>query len=135
MTFAWKRLFFVCEVVIEVHDSPFKGHVFVLTVVYCFGVYAILVTFATCSVVSWCASINYIVIDWVLWGLRVVIVGRLGVKICPRLVMFLVKKHLDNVPAPLLNHADAQGEKTAMRCIQAYFCLCEGELMSALYFL
>eukprot|EP00746_Dinoflagellata_sp_MGD_P150586 gnl/MRDRNA2_/MRDRNA2_82422_c0_seq1.p1 gnl/MRDRNA2_/MRDRNA2_82422_c0~~gnl/MRDRNA2_/MRDRNA2_82422_c0_seq1.p1 ORF type:complete len:480 (+),score=25.71 gnl/MRDRNA2_/MRDRNA2_82422_c0_seq1:119-1558(+) len=133
MVFAWKRVLYFEEVSSAMHDSPFKGHMLVANGITCLMCLNMSVTRAQCSVATFMDSITYVVIDWFIYGLRVIIVGRLGYKQCPKVITYLVVKQLENLPWPLPSHVTAQGDKTAMRVVQAYMCLLEGETMTTMF--
>merc|ERR1712025_91025 len=62
--------------------------------------------------------------------MRCVMIGRMGMKQCPKLIKYLVSKHMENLPTPMPANMEAVGPKTAMRLVQAYSTLMEGETMT-----
>jgi hypothetical protein len=133
LVFGWKRLLYLLEVSTNIHDTPFKGHVFVLAPIYALHSMNLAVTTAQIGVPSWADSLTYIGIDWITYILRIGIVGRFGFKTCPKLVSYLVLKQIENLPTPLERNVSSAGTKTAMRCCQAYFALLEGETMTTCF--
>merc|ERR1719298_327061 len=89
---------------------------------------------ACIGVPEFSGAISYIVVDWFIYALRMIIVARTLMKSMPKLQIYLITKQLENMPAPLPVQAAAQGQKTAMRCTQAFFALAEGETLTVMYF-
>jgi hypothetical protein len=87
------------------------------------------------SVERWSGVISYVVIDWFIYTLRMIIVARMGMKQCPKLITYLVRKQIENLPTPLNQHVYAKGQATSMRVDQAYVALMEGETMTMCYIL
>merc|ERR1712118_231075 len=77
--------------------------------------------------------VTYVVVDWATFFLRIEVVGRFGMKQCGGLVKYLITKQLENMPAPLPQHTYAVGDKSAMRTLQAFFCMAEGETLTISY--
>merc|ERR1719299_259265 len=84
---------------------------------------------------------SFLVIDNFQFGMRFVLIARLGFKHCPRLFSFVLSKQLQNICSPLPQHVNASGHKTAMRIMQALMVIFEGETLTsnllwiAVYFL
>lgn len=135
LLFAWKRIMYFGDISVCTHDSPFKGHCFVMMILssMCFLNFSIALT--AIGVVGYNEATTFIAVDWITFFLRVVVVGRLGMKQCPKLVTYLTVKQMENMPSPLPVQAEAVGAKTAMRCVQAFACLAEGESMTSMYML
>merc|ERR1711988_1186692 len=70
------------------------------------------------------------VIDYILFFARLLLVSRPFMKTCPKVINYLVAKHIDNLPSPLPQHMHCVGAKIAMRTIQAMFTTCECEATS-----
>jgi hypothetical protein len=133
--FAWKRCLYFLEISTQLHESPFKGHAYVFFIIEALASMNTTVAMQQISVDRWNGVITYVIIDWVIYGLRMVIVARAGMKQCPKLISYLVLKQIENLPAPLTQHVEAKGDKTAMRIDQAYVALMEGETMTMNYVL
>merc|ERR1712224_389398 len=74
--------------------------------------------------------VTYIIVDWFLFTVRLVLLIRIGYKICPRLLAFLIQKQLENCVRPMPAAVEAGGTKTAMRTIQAFMVLLEGDTLT-----
>jgi hypothetical protein len=133
LVFAWKRLNFTIDITLSGHDSPFKGHCLIQVVLDTMLSLNLQITVAQVGVLRWSDVINYLLIDWVLFTLRVGVLIRVGMNSCPKLVTFMVSKQLENMPAPMPAHEEAVGPKSAMRVIQAFLCILEGETLSIMY--
>jgi hypothetical protein len=131
--FAWKRCIYFMEISQELHDCPWKGHAYIWYVVEALGSMNAPVSMQQINVSAWSAVVTYVIIDWSIYSLRMVIVARLGMKQCPKLITYLVRKQLENLPTPLNNHVYAKGPATSMRVDQAYVALMEGETMTMCY--
>jgi hypothetical protein len=130
MVFAWKRFKFVGLCVLCVDDSPWKYRcLFPCNFVNMLLMNAVLaISMITASSVA--QTLVFIISDWFQFGTRVVLLNRFGIKTCPGLITFLIKKQLENCPSPLPNAVLATGEKTAMRCIQAFMAIMEGDTLT-----
>lgn len=133
--FAWKRFCYFIDISTTLHDTCFKGHAFVLGMLNALISFNMGLSMAVVGVRAWLEAVNYVCIDWAIYIFRIGIVARLGMKQCPKLVTFVIKKQMENIPAPLPNHVQATGNKTAMRVTQAFLCLSEGEGMTMMFFL
>lgn len=131
--FTWKRMMFAFDITIAMHDTPYKGHANVIGIFYSIQALNLGVAQACVGVRNYADTSSFICVDWITFILRMVIVSRAGMNSCPRLLNFLIKKQLENVPSPMPKHVEAQGDKTAMRCVQAYLCLTEGETLTICY--
>lgn len=133
--FGWKRALYFMDVSVCLHDTPFKGQAFVIGILHSLMAFNLGLSLAVVGVAQWIDAINYICIDWAIYLARIAIVTRAGIGICPKLVTYIVKKNIENIPAPLPNHVRAVGDKTSMRVTQAYLCLSEGEGMTVMFFM
>jgi len=85
--------------------------------------------------------ILFLAIDNFQFGMRFLLLSRMGFKNCPKLFSFLLEKQLSNICSPLPAQAAALGPKTAMRIMQALMVIFEGETLTsnllwiAVYFL
>merc|ERR1712224_650363 len=73
---------------------------------------------------------TFVCCDWFQFGMRMVLLLRIGFKTCPRLISFLISKQLENISSPLPNSSSSLGDRTAMRIMQAFMCIVEGESLS-----
>ena len=133
--FAWKRCLFLTEIAVNCHDTPFKGHVVVVCTYASLLQFNVFITIASVGVSEWADMATFIITDWMIYILRIVIVARIGMRTCPKLIAYLITKHLENMPGPLPNHCACHGDKTAMRTMQAYMALTENESLTSLFIL
>lgn len=131
--FASKRTIVLCNIVCGYHDNPFKGHALQLHFVLELQGLNVMITFGCVGSNSYNQAASYIIIDWGIFLHRIGMVMRFGMKTCPKLVTLMVTRALSDLPAPLINHEKSAGSQTAMRTLQAYMCLMEGESMSNCY--
>jgi len=133
LVFGWKRVQYNLDISIVSHDNPYKGHAMITTMHNSLVSFNIAVSSAGVGVATWEASITFVAVDWLIFGSRIIIVGRFGEKVCGKIVKTLILKQLESLPAPLANHSVACGDKTSMRVQQAFLCLIEGESMTSCY--
>jgi hypothetical protein len=133
--FGWKRALYILHITTMCHDSPWKGHAYINFILDTLLSLNIGVTMQQIGVTSWSAVTTFVIMDWLIYALRVIIVARFGMKQCPKLITYLVEKQLENLPSPLLQHVESKGEKTAMRVDQAFIALMEGESMTVNFIL
>lgn len=134
LIFCKKRYLYAMEISVLLHDSPMKGHGLIMSSIFCLLTYNNSLAMACIGVPEFSGAISYIVVDWFIYALRMIIVARTLMKSMPKLQIYLITKQLENMPAPLPVQAAAQGQKTAMRCTQAFFALAEGETLTVMYF-
>jgi len=131
--FAFKKLCFFFDITVQMHDTPYKGHSYLLAAVDGLLSFNIGISTASVGVRRWLDTFTYIGMDWTIFFLRIGVLGRVGMKQCPKLVSYYVAKQIENIPSPLPNNITAVGSKTAMVTTQAYLCLVEGETMTSNY--
>jgi len=139
--FAWKRVRYIQMLLVLLDDNPWKMWAMLPNsytgLLWLNSAVAMAMTGAKDPI----DMMSFLVIDNFQFGMRFVLIARLGFKHCPRLFSFVLSKQLQNICSPLPQHVNAFGHKTAMRVMQAMMVIFEGETLTsnllwiAVYFL
>lgn len=130
MIFAWKRVRYMCLLLINLDDNPWKmWALFTNSLHVCLDLNAAL-SISMIGSASIDDVITYVACDTFQFGMRVGLLGRYGMKSCPKLFKFILLKQLSNIPCPLPKQAENLGHKTAMRIMQALMTVLEGETLT-----
>lgn len=130
LIFGWKRAKYVLSLVVCLEDNPYKHRAIFSMVLCCMMFMNHILMVSMIGADGWDTLFTFVIVDWFQFGMRISFLLRIGMSICPKLMIFLVKKQLENIASPLPQHAVAVGNKTAMRCMQAFMCLVEGETLT-----
>jgi len=133
LVFAWKRFTYVILVTGCGDDHPNKHYLAIPMSIIIMMVINFSNAAAAIGANEWLDVINFVVIDWLLFFLRMGLCLRIGFKTCPKLLEMLLKKQLENVLTPMARARAASGDKTSIRVQQAFFCLIEGETLTVCY--
>jgi hypothetical protein len=121
-----KRLCAMFLTSVLIHDSPVKN------VHYVCGLLAGFIWLNMGIAASWAAAgtfpdlVTYLVLDYLSFVIRMIVLGRLGMQQFPKLVRFLVTKNIENLPSCMPNHIAAQGQITSMKTAIAFVAVSEG---------
>jgi hypothetical protein len=133
--YGFKRFKYILLFVICLDDSSYK-HRSVFAYPWIFSLFFNhTLALSQVGAENWVSLGTFIACDWVQFFVRIVLLLRSGMKTCPTLITFLLKKQLENTMSPLPNHVESVGDKTAMRVNQALLALLEGESLSVNFLL
>lgn len=128
--FGWKRMKYVIGLVICMDDGPCKDRSIFSQCWFFMLLFNHALSISMIGANSWADVVTFISCDWFQFGMRMVLLLRLGMKTCPKLISLLITKQLENISSPMPAAANGLGDRTAMRTMQAFMCIIEGESLS-----
>jgi len=130
LVFGWKRAKYVIGLVVCLDDGPFKHRCMFSQAWFLMLCFNHILSVSMIGARTWNDVGTFVSCDWFQFGMRMVLLLRLGFKTCPRVISFLIAKQLENIACPLPKSSESLGDRTAMRIMQAYMCIIEGESLS-----